>query len=148
MHAAGQEGGRVSLTVTIPGMRLRSPNAMRGTTRGARMAAAREAKRLRSTADIFTTVTAKRAHGGGTGHSWRGSWPQTVTLTRIAPRAFDDDNLAASFKAVRDGVADALGVKDNDSRVRWVYAQRRGLPREYSVEIRIEPEAADATQHA
>jgi len=48
-----------------------------------------------------------------------------VTLTRIAPRALDDDNLASAFKAIRDGVADALGIDDRDPRVSWRYAQER-----------------------
>lgn len=58
-----------------------------------------------------------------------------VTLTRIAPRSLDSDNLAGSQKHVRDGVADALGIDDRDSRVAWCYAQRNGVTREYAVEI-------------
>lgn len=61
-----------------------------------------------------------------------------VTLTRIAPRALDDDNNVAAFKGIRDGVADALGCKDNDPRITWRYAQKRGMPKEYAVEITIE----------
>lgn len=62
--------------------------------------------------------------------------PLRVTLTRIGPRELDTDNLARACKAVRDGVADALGVKDNDPRVSWSYAQLRS--RAYAVEIRME----------
>lgn len=51
--------------------------------------------------------------------------PVTVTIVRIAPRALDDDNLAYAAKAIRDGVADALGVRDNDPRVSWRYAQEK-----------------------
>lgn len=51
--------------------------------------------------------------------------PVVVTLTRAAPRSLDDDNLAYAFKAVRDGVADGLGVRDNDPRVSWRYAQQK-----------------------
>lgn len=54
------------------------------------------------------------------------SLPARITLTRIAPRLLDDDNLAYAFKAVRDGVADALGVNDRDPRVSWSYSQERG----------------------
>lgn len=60
--------------------------------------------------------------------------PVTVTLVRVGPRALDDDNLAFAFKAVRDGVADALGVKDHDARVTWVYAQERGP---YAIRIEL-----------
>lgn len=51
--------------------------------------------------------------------------PITVVLTRVAARSLDSDNLASAFKAVRDGVADWLGVNDNDPRVTWEYGQRK-----------------------
>jgi hypothetical protein len=63
--------------------------------------------------------------------------PMTVTLTRIAPRELDSDNLAISFKSVRDGIADWLGVKDNDKRITWVYAQEKGAPKHYAARIEV-----------
>jgi hypothetical protein len=63
--------------------------------------------------------------------------PCVVTLTRIAPRELDDDNLAGGFKSVRDGVADWLGLDDRDKRVKWVYDQRKGAPKQYAAEIQI-----------
>ncbi len=63
--------------------------------------------------------------------------PVIVTLVRVAPRALDDDNLRGALKAIRDGVADGLGVDDRDPRVTWVYLQRRGAPGSYQVEIGI-----------
>lgn len=65
--------------------------------------------------------------------------PIVVTLTRVAPRELDDDNLRGCLKATRDGVADAFGVTDRDPRVTWVYGQRRGPPRAYAVEIDVRP---------
>lgn len=66
--------------------------------------------------------------------------PVTVTLTRIAPRPLDShDNLRASLKAVVDGAADWLGVKDNDPRVSWAYAQERAAPKTYAVRIEVAP---------
>lgn len=56
-------------------------------------------------------------------------FPLTVRLIRVygpMRKPFDDDNLVNSFKAVRDGVADGLGIKDNDPRVSWEYAERKG----------------------
>jgi len=50
--------------------------------------------------------------------------PLIVTFTRVAPRQLDSDNLAISFKAVRDGVADWLGIDDADERINWRYRQR------------------------
>lgn len=61
--------------------------------------------------------------------------PCVVTLVRIGPKALDTDNLAGALKAVRDGVADRLGVQDNDPRVTWKYDQKRGP---YGVEITLE----------
>ena len=63
--------------------------------------------------------------------------PVVVTLTRIAPRRLDDDNLRSAFKGLRDGIADKLGVADNDPRVRWEYLQARGKPREYGIQVRV-----------
>ena len=51
-----------------------------------------------------------------------------VTLRRVAPTVLlDDDNLRSSLKAVRDEVAEWLGLDDsNDSPVHWVYRQDQG----------------------
>jgi hypothetical protein len=57
------------------------------------------------------------------------------TLTRIGKRRLDDDNLAGAFKAIRDGVADGLGLDDGDPRIEWRYAQEIG--REYGIRIEI-----------
>jgi hypothetical protein len=67
--------------------------------------------------------------------------PCAVTMTRIAPRALDDDNLVGALKHVRDGVADWLCINDRDSRVSWTCAQRRGAARQYAVEVAIVPRA-------
>jgi hypothetical protein len=50
------------------------------------------------------------------------------TLTRVAARRLDDDNLSASFKAVRDQIAEAAGLDDGDARWTWLYAQAHGAP--------------------
>jgi hypothetical protein len=63
--------------------------------------------------------------------------PCTVTLTRIAPRVLDGDNLQSALKACRDGVADFLKVDDRDARVKWLYEQRKGRAKEYAVEVVI-----------
>ena len=54
--------------------------------------------------------------------------PCSVRLTRVAPSAgVDDDNLSGSLKAVRDQVAEWLGIDDRHrNQVRYVYAQKRG----------------------
>ena len=64
-----------------------------------------------------------------------------VVLTRIAPRPFDDDNLARSLKAIRDGVADAFKTDDGvKSKLKWGYGQEKGPPKQYAVRIKIEQE--------
>ncbi len=63
--------------------------------------------------------------------------PCEVHMTRCAPSGgLDDDNLRSALKAVRDGVADALGVDDRNPAVSWKYEQRRS--KTWGVEIRIE----------
>lgn len=59
-----------------------------------------------------------------------------VQFVRVAPRPLDDDNLAFAFKSVRDGVADAFGVADNDPRFSWGYSQERGKPPSLRIEFR------------
>lgn len=70
--------------------------------------------------------------------------PMTVTLTRVAPRRLDEgDNLNMSFKSIRDGIADAVGVDDRDSSYIWVYKQKKGKPREYAVIVEIQEESVE-----
>lgn len=63
--------------------------------------------------------------------------PLVITLTRSGPRQMDSDNLAASAKHVRDGIADWLGVDDGDPALVWRYAQERG-PYGVRIEVRRE----------
>lgn len=58
---------------------------------------------------------------------WKGNLDRGVVVrfTRFAPQFLDaDDNLRAAFKAIKDGVTDALGIDDSnrETRVEWVYA--------------------------
>ena len=63
--------------------------------------------------------------------------PFTVPMIRFGRGTLDDDNLAAAFKHIRDGVALALGVNDNDPKVvRWMYKQE--VAPDYRVRIEIE----------
>lgn len=62
--------------------------------------------------------------------------PVVVTLTRVAPRTLDGDNLQGAFKGVRDQVAAWLGCDDADPRVTWAYAQTKGKPPRVVVSIR------------
>lgn len=65
-------------------------------------------------------------------------YPCTITLTRIAPRLLDHhDNLRSSLKGCVDGIADWLGVRDDDPCVVWEYDQRRDDPRTYGVRVHV-----------
>ncbi len=71
-----------------------------------------------------------------------GFLPVDVTLTRIiGPRGRPldaGDNRPTAFKAVRDGIAEALGVNDGDeTRVRWAYSPEERGP-QWAIRIRIE----------
>lgn len=68
----------------------------------------------------------------------RPALPCVVTITRIAPRSLDSDNLVGSAKATRDGIADWLGVNDKDPLVVWNVRQERGAPKQYGVRVTIE----------
>ncbi|HUB09441.1 MAG TPA: hypothetical protein VMB50_20725 [Myxococcales bacterium] len=53
--------------------------------------------------------------------------PCVVELTRMSPRLADLDNVAGGMKAVRDELAELLGVDDGDrTRVQWLYRQEKG----------------------
>lgn len=70
--------------------------------------------------------------------------PCKIVLTRIAPRALDEeDNLPMSLKHVRDTIAGFLipglqpGRADGDKRIKWAYDQKKGKPREQSLQIEV-----------
>jgi hypothetical protein len=98
------------------------------------------AVRLEVTIPIATVSEAnRRGHWGGRARRARAqrqgvavalarherpALPLRVTLTRIASRRLDSDNLAGALKAVRDGVAAWLGCDDSPhAPVSWSYAQ-------------------------
>jgi hypothetical protein len=69
---------------------------------------------------------------------WKKTFPCAIKLTRVAPRPLDGhDNLRSALKACVDGIADWLGVKDNDPRVQWDYDQDRGKPKYQAVRIEL-----------
>lgn len=112
------------ILVTIP-LKIESVNNLREHWR--RRASRAKEHRLSAWAHLRAADKAPRLIG-----------PVVVTLTRIAPRELDDDNLAGGFKAVRDGVADYFGVDDRNPLIRWAYAQRKGKPKQYAAEVRVE----------
>lgn len=141
------------IAITLP-LRLLSEANQRGSWH----AGAKRAKKERGVVRIALVSPIRGAglmRGSFLGHRRLDAGQRiAVTLTRIAPRRLDGDNLQRACKAVRDGVADALGVDDGDERIEWRYEQRRHeehehtlgrVVRGYGVEIRIE--AREAPQH-
>jgi hypothetical protein len=67
--------------------------------------------------------------------------PCIIKLTRVAPRALDEDNLIYSFKYIRDYIADQIfpgqkpGRADSDPRLKWEYSQEKSKPRYYAVKV-------------
>jgi crossover junction endodeoxyribonuclease RusA len=57
---------------------------------------------------------------------WDGEIHAFITFYPPDRRQRDDDNLIASFKSARDGIADALGVNDKRFRIHpFVHTERR-----------------------
>jgi hypothetical protein len=72
------------------------------------------------------------------GQLWKGRYklPLAISFVRIGKSKLDSDNLQGSFKAIRDGVADALGINDGSDLITWDYKQEKG--KEYAVRIKVE----------
>jgi len=62
-----------------------------------------------------------------------------VRLTRVSPRALDDDNLRGALKSVRDAIASWLRVDDRSPLVGWLYEQQKGSEPLVRVEIDARP---------
>lgn len=65
----------------------------------------------------------------------------TITLTRIMigrQRPYDGDNLQNALKAVRDGIADYLGINDGSDRLEWRYGQEKGAGVRGWVRVEVE----------
>jgi hypothetical protein len=127
---------RPLLDITIPGLRLvseaNSHTHWRSRQQRARM------QRETARAHVLSKVMGARPQSWSTAWSLDAATPLRVTITRIAPRRLDSDNAVGSAKAVRDGIADAFRVDDNDPRIEWVVCQSAGGAKEYAVNIRIE----------
>lgn len=94
--------------------------------RGCWQGKAREIKRQRGNVALYFNAT-----DGG-----KPALPVTVTLIRYGPRMLDTDNLAISFKGVRDEIAKQYGVDDGSNQYEWEY--RQAARKECGIEIRIE----------
>lgn len=122
------------LACIVPVKTTNPNNGAQGFSRNAAFAKARRRKVQRTAAFLRVRSAMPR--------TWLDAppWPLVVTVRRVAPSQGLDphDGLGAALKGIIDGVADALGLKnDRDPRVTWRLEQRRGNPREYLVEVTI-----------
>ena len=60
-----------------------------------------------------------------------------ITMTRVSAGTLDDDNLQGACKHVRDGIADAFGVPDNDPRIEWRCQQEKCKRGQHGVRVDI-----------
>lgn len=67
--------------------------------------------------------------------------PCVVTMTRLSSGTLDDDNLQGACKAIRDGIADKLGIDDRDPRVEWRYGQEKCKRGDFGVRVTLEEAA-------
>lgn len=70
--------------------------------------------------------------------------PCKIILTRIAPRSLDYDNLVGgAMKHIRDAISDIIipnkraGFADSSPFLSFEYEQRKGLPKEYAIQIQV-----------
>jgi len=132
----GEDRMVISMLLAV---RVESEANLQAASYGQRMAKARRTKIQRSIAKNMVGQ-ALRDIGIRPGYFDAGNKDCLVVLTRIAPRSLDDDNLPRSFKAIRDGIAEALGMDDNTkSKLKWQYAQEKGPPKQYAIRIQIQP---------
>ena len=67
--------------------------------------------------------------------------PVVVVLTRRGKRRLDGhDNLRSAFKNVVDGIADAMGTRDDDPRIEWTYGEQE--IGEYAIRIEVRKKEA------
>lgn len=90
-------------------------------------------------------------------------FPCEVTLTRLAPRTLDSDNLVSCFKWIRDELSECMlpegkntyltakgkvlvlkGRKDSDPRITWHYAQEK--KNVYGIRIDINYDELNSSQ--
>ncbi len=97
---------------------------------------ARRRKHVRQAAMVVTIPHARRI-----------PLPVVVTLRRLSAGVLDDDGLRAALKSARDGIADALGLRDDsDPRVTWRYEQGKCARGRFGVRVRIEAAPAVAAK--
>lgn len=124
---------------TVP-VKTVSPNRVRGNTRLAAIITSNRKKKERNAAKLCTMAAMAEAFGSrilSNGYIISGKDHVSVIFTRLSAGTLDAVNLAASLKAVEDGVAEAMKIDDGASCWRGVYEQRKVKRGEFGVEVSI-----------
>lgn len=61
-----------------------------------------------------------------------------ITLIRCGSRILDDDNLASSYKGLRDSISKTLKIDDADKRIEWRYAQLEGVRGRFGTVVKFD----------
>lgn len=127
-------------THTFEGVRIKgTTNGSQGASLNGRRARRGAQRGLRSLG--HTAATVMRLDKLAARH------PLVVHIVRVAPNRLDGDNLEASLKRVRDGLALAIGIDDRSPLVEYVADDERGAVREYALRFEVfpqlEPEQSD-----
>ncbi|HEY1088569.1 MAG TPA: hypothetical protein VGE37_12775 [Archangium sp.] len=128
--------------ITLPGIRIRgTTNGSQGVTLAGRRG--RRAKQRGLHGLGRTAATMLRLKKLTTA-------PLVVRIVRVAPNRLDGDNLEASLKRVRDGIAKTIGIDDRSPAVEYVPDDERGAVREYALRFEVyaqpEPQASFAAE--
>jgi hypothetical protein len=124
---------RPAIEFTLPVRTKNSQNFPTGNTRLAAIIRTQERARHRGCALLLTRAAMMRLRV-----SAADLVPCVVTLTRLSAGTMDDDGLAGSCKGLRDGIAEALGIDDGSSAVKWNYAQAKCPRGQHAVRVHIQ----------
>jgi len=120
--------------ILLEGCRPKNPlNTGQGRTISGLVWRSQERKKLRQWAFLATLSKVPVSE--------RRLWDRLIILiVRVFPNEshrMDGDGWQAAAKPIRDGIADALGVADNDPCLEWRYIQEKGAPKEYGVQVLV-----------
>lgn len=123
-------------SLKLPGVRVKgTTNGSQGVTTNGRRARRSKQRGLRDLGQTAAKALKLKAlltkHGA-----------LVVRIGRVAPNRLDGDNLEASFKRVRDGLAKCIGLDDRSPLVEYVPDDQRGAVREYAVHFEVFAQAA------
>ena len=133
-------------SLALPGVRVRgTTNGSQGVSLDGRRARRGKQRGLRSV-----------GHNAALALKLKGLLAQygalVVRVARVAPNRLDGDNLEASLKRVRDGLAKCIGVDDRHPSVEYLADDERGTVREYALRFEVFPQreglaVGDQTTH-